>query len=668
MSFIASYPELPLTDTQLRATPVVVSVTGGEINIENASLTVDLSAFLPIPDSVLIVGTVDGTESGMKAVLQVDLDGVLAVNGSQFTQPVSALALPLPLGAATSALQTTGNVLLTSIDGKLTSPVTIVGTVNSVQSGTYTVGVNNFPSSQAVTGPLTDTQLRAVPVPISGTVAVTNIDVALSTRLKSADTLAGVTLIGTVSTITNVVHIDDNGGSLTIDGSVSILNFPATQAVTQSTSPWVISGTVTGPLTDTQLRASPVPVSGTFFQVTQPISVVSLPLPLGAATEATLATMLTLAGFQARINTLGQKTMANSTPVVLASDQSSIPTASTQSGTWTVQPGNTANTTAWKVDGSAATQPVSGPLTDTQLRASPVPISGTVTANAGTNLNTSSLALEATLSALNAKVTTVNTGAVTISAALPSGTNGIGKLTANSGVTIGAIEIAAAQTLATITTVGTVSAVTAISNALPAGNNNIGDVDVASIASGTNRIGAVRLVDGSDATLASVKSTQTAQAVGVQQLHDAGRTELRYSAVAAASGATTVETLMTLTKSSGVAATSTGTSFVITAGKIFRITSITVATRGNATATIQTTTFNLRVNSAGATIVSSTPIVLSLRSATAAVASDWDRVYLQFPEGWEIVGDGTRTFGISAAATFTTNAPTWDVFIQGYEY
>lgn len=40
---------------------------------------------------------------------------------------------------------------------------------------------------------------------------------------------------------------------------------------------------------------------------------------------------------------------------------SSVPThAVTQSGTFTVQPGNTANTTAWKVDGSAVTQPVSG--------------------------------------------------------------------------------------------------------------------------------------------------------------------------------------------------------------------------------------------------------------------------------------------------------------------
>lgn len=35
-----------------------------------------------------------------------------------------------------------------------------------------------------------------------------------------------------------------------------------------------------------------------------------------------------------------------------------------QSGTWTVQPGNTANTTAWKVDGSAVTQPVGGGVAD----------------------------------------------------------------------------------------------------------------------------------------------------------------------------------------------------------------------------------------------------------------------------------------------------------------
>lgn len=82
---------------------------------------------------------------------------------------------------------------------------------------------------------------------------------------------------------------------------------------------------------------------------TQPISAASLPLPTGAATETTLATLLTTSAFQARINTLGQKTMANGTPVTIASDQSAIPVS--QSGTWTVQPGNTANTTPWLVAG-----------------------------------------------------------------------------------------------------------------------------------------------------------------------------------------------------------------------------------------------------------------------------------------------------------------------------
>lgn len=48
-------------------------------------------------------------------------------------------------------------------------------------------------------------------------------------------------------------------------------------------------------------------------------------------------------------NTLvaGQAVMASSSPVVIASNQSAVPAS--QSGTWTVQPGNTANTTPWAV-------------------------------------------------------------------------------------------------------------------------------------------------------------------------------------------------------------------------------------------------------------------------------------------------------------------------------
>lgn len=124
--------------------------------------------------------------------------------------------------------------------------------------------------------------------------------------------------------------------------TVAVNNFPATQPVSgtvtvlQGTSPWVVDASgfpvpVTGPLTDTQLRATPVPISGTVTANagtgTFAISAASLPLPTGASTEATLSAL------NAKFNSLGQKTMANSAPVVIASDQTSIPVAATPTTT-----------------------------------------------------------------------------------------------------------------------------------------------------------------------------------------------------------------------------------------------------------------------------------------------------------------------------------------------
>lgn len=164
------------------------------------------------------------------------------------------------------------------------------------------------------------------------------------------------------------------------------------------------------------------------------------------------------------------------------------------------------------------------------------------------------------------------------------------------------------------------------------------------------------------------KGTQGATGLSTQDLKDAGRTHVNYYAVAIASGTTGTETAISLTKASGTSATSAANSHAPTSGKRFRITSIAFATRGHATATIQSTTFNLRINTAGAVTTTSTPVVLSVRSATPATASAWDRVIVPIPDGFEIVGDGTLQFGVTAAATFTTNAPTWDVTITGFEY
>jgi putative ubiquitin-RnfH superfamily antitoxin RatB of RatAB toxin-antitoxin module len=110
---------------------------------------------------------------------------------------------------------------------------------------------------------------------------------------------------------------------------------------------------------------------------------------------------------------------------------------------------------------------------------------------------------------------------------LGAGTNNIGDVDV---LSLPAITIASSQTLATVTTV---SAVTAITNALPAGTNNIGDIDVlslpsipagtnnigdvdiASIAAGTNYIGKTRLTDGTTDAEVIPLTNYNAQAVAI---------------------------------------------------------------------------------------------------------------------------------------------------------
>ena len=100
--------------------------------------------------------------------------------------------------------------------------------------------------------------------------------------------------------------------------------------------------------------------------------------------------------------------------------------------------------------------PVSGPLTDTQLRATPVPVSGTVTANGPLT----DAQLRATAVPVDTELTTadLDTGAGTDTRAV------VGLVRAESG---GALLVGSANPLPVV-----------VSSALPAGTNNIGDVDV----------------------------------------------------------------------------------------------------------------------------------------------------------------------------------------------
>jgi hypothetical protein len=224
----------------------------------------------------------------------------------QATQPVSgpltdtqlrATAVPVSLSSVpTHAVTKSGTWTLdTAAKG-----TTVAGSPTSVATDANTQSLHahivNFPATQAVSGPLTDAQLRAAVVPV--------LDTAVRDRLPTALTVGGRLKVAIEETMT----------------------VPVSGTFWQATQP------VSGPLTDAQLRATAVPVSGTFWQATQPISAASLPLPSGAAQDRTTA---------------------------------AAPSAARLSD-------GTAFYDARQIRTITETIPVSGPLTDAQLRASAV--------------------------------------------------------------------------------------------------------------------------------------------------------------------------------------------------------------------------------------------------------------------------------------------------------
>lgn len=104
--------------------------------------------------------------------------------------------------------------------------------------------------------------------------------------------------------------------------------------------------------------------------VTQPVSAASLPLPTGAATDGAAITGQSLesggSGVFGWLSSL-RKAITDRLPAALGAggglkidgSGTALPVsgtlAATQSGTWTVQPGNTANTTAWLVSQNPTT-------------------------------------------------------------------------------------------------------------------------------------------------------------------------------------------------------------------------------------------------------------------------------------------------------------------------
>lgn len=217
------------------------------------------------------------------------------------------------------------------------------------------------------------------------------------------------------------VNIQDGGNSITVDGTVAVSGVSGTVAVTQSTSPWVVSGTINAVQSGTWNINN---ISGT------------ISLPTGAATSAlqtqpgvdigdvtinnasgagavniqdggnsiTVDGTVAISNFPTTLDTnygtVGANTLRGAAQIGNATGAALFGAGTTSAQVLrvvlptdqTVIPIND-NGGSITVDGTVAVSSISGTVAVTQST-SPWVISGTVIANAGTNLNTSLLALE----------------------------------------------------------------------------------------------------------------------------------------------------------------------------------------------------------------------------------------------------------------------------------
>ncbi len=399
----------------------------------------------------------------------VALDAALPVQpGTGATWAMTAEALPLPSGAASEAKQDTAIAGLATLAGYVDGIEALLAVIEANQladghnvtidnaslpvTGTFwpdtqPVSIDSVPShdvTNAGTFPVqaaqngawamtanagTNLNTSALALEAGNLATLTSFITALSKTNGASDTgTLRVTIannstgvIATVGQITQVVHIDDNGDSVTVDGTVT---------AELSTDDVLVLSTIAAPVAT--LGATPLMRVAIFDDAAQQIT------SFGGGTQYAVddalgATPTGTVALAKRDNALSTLTPAEGDAVELRVDANGALWV-TMSGTVTVASHAVTN---------AGTFPVQAAQSGTWNITN---ISGTISLPTGA-------ATESTLSTINGKITTCNTGAVVLAA----GTAAIGKLAANSGVTIGAVEIAAAQTLATVTTVGTVT-------------------------------------------------------------------------------------------------------------------------------------------------------------------------------------------------------------------
>jgi hypothetical protein len=210
---------------------IVSGKSGLDVNLLNSSFGGTVGDVMPAPfqDNALSIGVlnggvlespamnvnneliVDATQSGPVPVLitnTVPLSGNVTVDNFPATQPVSAVSLPLPSGASTSALQGTGNTSLNSIDTKLNSQATAAkqdaGNASLVSLDQLMLAMLN--TLEQIANPMSmetaSGRLRVVLDPLGGAQTLGTV-----TAVGTVTTVSTVTTVTTVSSLTNMAQI-----------------------------------------------------------------------------------------------------------------------------------------------------------------------------------------------------------------------------------------------------------------------------------------------------------------------------------------------------------------------------------------------------------------------------------------------------------------------------
>jgi len=321
----AASVQIGYTDGSLNFTPVTDS-SPFPINISTSSLASPLSVS-------------DTTAQTSLASIDGKLTSPLAVTGTfyQATQPVSAVSLPLPAGAATSTKQDTGNASLASIDSKLTNPLPVSGTF---YQATQPVSATALPlpsgASTSAKQDIGNTSLGSIDSKVISMADVQTLgsisgSSVFLTNVTNFNTLAFAVSGSWVGTIVLELSIDattwystsytaltsgNTATSFTANtaGQVNTVGFNyfrlrgATIASGTAQIAYVSSLAVSNVMLDNPLPAGSNNI-GSINNVTGTVS-----LPTNAATETTLSAINTK-------TPLGAATISGSRPVNIASDQ-----------------------------------------------------------------------------------------------------------------------------------------------------------------------------------------------------------------------------------------------------------------------------------------------------------------------------------------------------------